>query len=412
MQFIRTSLYTFLAMQLIVVTNVFGQTHEWGSSGTPTWTLDKITMGRNFDFAIRDIHIYKDLATFPLGAPYTDKTSGLRLQVIDALGANNTWDVYAESTSGFQIRKIDEPNDPLTGFRLWSGNQSEQYAAQRAGLWTDDARTHFQIGDYRPITFSSTGGNGDGIFGAYMGFNAYLGQPENLAATVTKMEGNFGGSILATDYNGNVELQTFDQNTATQVTGLTYNPQFTFSNKGTLEFKSQSEAWTDSHWGVIMKSELGSAWTISEPNSDGNYMGIGMTEGGWYFIRSKNAPGATANLDGTCGKYAFVVTKEGKAIAREVEVSRTGWCDYVFADDYDLAELSEVEAYIQENKHLPGVPSETEVINNGLQLGEMSAIHMQKIEELTLYVIELQKNYEKLQRQNEHLQTQMSALQK
>jgi hypothetical protein len=87
---------------------------------------------------------------------------------------------------------------------------------------------------------------------------------------------------------------------------------------------------------------------------------------------------------------------DGKITAKEVEVKSDVWADYVFHDDYKLKSLNEVEAFIKENKHLPGIPSEKEVIENGLSVGEMNRKMMEKIEELTLYVIELEKEVKKL----------------
>ncbi|MBL4652559.1 MAG: hypothetical protein JKY53_06795 [Flavobacteriales bacterium] len=67
------------------------------------------------------------------------------------------------------------------------------------------------------------------------------------------------------------------------------------------------------------------------------------------------------------------------------------WPDYVFEKKYDLMSVHEVEQYIKENKHLPGVPSEKEVLENGIDLGAMDAAILKKVEELYLYVIELKK---------------------
>ena len=82
--------------------------------------------------------------------------------------------------------------------------------------------------------------------------------------------------------------------------------------------------------------------------------------------------------------YRFSVN--GKIRAQEIKVY-TGWADYVFADNYELLTLEETEAYINENKHLPGIPSEKEIeANEGVNLGEMQKLQMAKIEELTLYM--------------------------
>ncbi len=67
------------------------------------------------------------------------------------------------------------------------------------------------------------------------------------------------------------------------------------------------------------------------------------------------------------------------------------WADYVFSENYDLLTLDEVESHIIENGHLKDIPSEKEVMENGINLGEMDALLLQKIEELTLYIIEQNK---------------------
>ena len=86
----------------------------------------------------------------------------------------------------------------------------------------------------------------------------------------------------------------------------------------------------------------------------------------------------------------------GNIKCKQVEVSLTGWSDFVFNEDYKLMPLEELDQYLKEHKHLPDVPSAEEVISNGNNLGEMDAILLQKIEELTLYVIELKKENEQL----------------
>lgn len=89
----------------------------------------------------------------------------------------------------------------------------------------------------------------------------------------------------------------------------------------------------------------------------------------------------------------------GKIDCKEVEVYLAGWSDFVFAEDYQLRTLTEVEVYVKAHKHLPGLPSEQEVIENGINIGEMNAILLEKIEELTLYMIELKKENEEMKNQ-------------
>jgi len=83
--------------------------------------------------------------------------------------------------------------------------------------------------------------------------------------------------------------------------------------------------------------------------------------------------------------------------ARGIRIDNNpGWPDYVFEDDYNLLPLSEVEQYIQQNKHLPQIPSAREVEENGVELGDMQRKLLLKIEELTLYIIQMQKEIDEL----------------
>lgn len=91
---------------------------------------------------------------------------------------------------------------------------------------------------------------------------------------------------------------------------------------------------------------------------------------------------------------------DGKIICEEVKVKLSqNWPDYVFGEDYELAPLSEVASFIDENHHLPGVPSAAEVEQNGITLGEMDAAILEKVEQLYLYTIELEEKVKALEAQ-------------
>lgn len=123
-----------------------------------------------------------------------------------------------------------------------------------------------------------------------------------------------------------------------------------------------------------------------------------LNAGGTSYILGGLALGKTTISSG----YKFDVN--GKIRANEIVVNSTG-ADFVFEADYNLKSLEEVEYYIKENKHLPGIPSAKEVEENGVSLGEMQTKLLQKIEELTLYVIELKK-------ENDILNTKVNGLDK
>ncbi|MCB2380575.1 hypothetical protein LGH70_23490, partial [Hymenobacter sp. BT635] len=72
------------------------------------------------------------------------------------------------------------------------------------------------------------------------------------------------------------------------------------------------------------------------------------------------------------------------------------WADYVFEKDYKLTPLPELEAYVTQNKHLPEIPTTAEVTANGANLGEMNVLLLKKVEELTLHLIDLNKQVQQL----------------
>ncbi len=96
--------------------------------------------------------------------------------------------------------------------------------------------------------------------------------------------------------------------------------------------------------------------------------------------------GSTAVLP----KSGYKLSVDGKVVCEELLVQLSPWPDYVFNSDYDLKPLSEVATYIEENNRLPGIPAAEEIETEGLNVGEMQKLMMEKIEELTLYMINLQ----------------------
>jgi len=99
---------------------------------------------------------------------------------------------------------------------------------------------------------------------------------------------------------------------------------------------------------------------------------------------------ATGNVGIGTDNPTYKLSVLGNIRSTEVVVE-TGWADYVFDEKYKLNSLDEVEKFIQQNKHLPNVPSAKEIQTNGLQLGDTQKRMMEKIEELTLYMIETNK---------------------
>lgn len=151
---------------------------------------------------------------------------------------------------------------------------------------------------------------------------------------------------------------------------------------GGMFFQYINERWKESHehnWQGVLQNPWTDAMHINDNNGK-----IGM---------------GTSNFVGDFRLYVA-----GGILAERVKVELQGnWPDFVFAEEHPLEELEAVEAFIETNHHLPGIPSAAKVAEDGIDLGQMDAALLQKIEELTLYVIQLKKD-------NEALQVEVEAL--
>jgi hypothetical protein len=101
-----------------------------------------------------------------------------------------------------------------------------------------------------------------------------------------------------------------------------------------------------------------------------------------------------------------IYAEEISVIANAMDIS---WYDHVFNQDYKLMSLSELEQFIKINKHLPEIPSEKEVKENGLDLAKISGKLLLKIEELTLYIIEQEKKVQEMQKRLSELEARQGG---
>ena len=118
---------------------------------------------------------------------------------------------------------------------------------------------------------------------------------------------------------------------------------------------------------------------------------------GGNFGINTSAPQYQLDVRGTIFGTGLIV--DGAIKAQEIIVTPTPTADYVFDKDYSLPSLQEVESYVKENKHLPEIPSATEMEQNGVNINELTIQLLKKIEELTLYTIEQEKRIKLLEQQ-------------
>ena len=136
-------------------------------------------------------------------------------------------------------------------------------------------------------------------------------------------------------------------------------------------------------------------------SSAGTRIGVyGFASGGvtnWAGYFPGNTYSSQLMVGTTTGATGYIANIGGKLIAEEVRVAlQANWPDYVFNSDYKMLSLDELESYVTEFNHLPGVPSACEVEQNGLHLGQMQNVIMEKTEENTLYILQLKKEINEL----------------
>lgn len=117
-----------------------------------------------------------------------------------------------------------------------------------------------------------------------------------------------------------------------------------------------------------------------------------------------NATSMTINCPVTCKNSFDVISLNANNIkTNDITVDLSNAADYVFEDNYNLKSLSEVESYVKENKHLPGMPSASEFAEKGMSVSEMSNKLLEKVEELTLHLIRLEKENLELKKEIQDL---------
>jgi len=127
--------------------------------------------------------------------------------------------------------------------------------------------------------------------------------------------------------------------------------------------------------------------------------GTALQVNGTLLVSSSTGPAGNLNVEGTISTNNFSSNNcyvRGQIRGQEVVVTMIGWPDYVFEKEYKLMPLSVVKDSVNKYKHLPGIPSMDDILKNGANVGDVQALLLKKIEELTLYTISLQEQVDQL----------------
>ena len=315
--------------------------------------------------------------------------------------------------------------------RVGIGNSIPGARLDIAGTGTYDlsgSYADFRLGDATYNLKMGVANAGGGAGDAYVaGSNRlYLGTANTFASSQT-VAINPDGTVGIGGYLANAKLGvTGDVASTLPIISATNTYVGNADVRGVIAVSKANDGWgvgvdgTGGYIGGLFTSNAG-AYASYGYGVYGTATGTAGTRVGVY----GNASGGTTNwggyfdaktymselrVGGTAGATGYVAAINGKLIATEVRVQpQANWPDYVFGKDHVLLSLEELENSINANKHLPGIPSATEVKEGGIMLGEMQTKQMEKIEELTLYVIELGKQNKELKNEIEVLKTLVNS---
>jgi hypothetical protein len=258
------------------------------------------------------------------------------------------------------------------------------------------------------------------VGGALHFINVPTQSPGPLTQTFTnsQMVGMTSMTILQ---NGNVGIGTnspthkLDISTNADPNGIRINQTGNSTdNRSEIEFDHNSQE----DWAIGSNAKSGNSYFYIWSNTNkvnGNAFFIdgnnGMTGIGTWWPSAKlevagnfKATAVGIGIDPPLSTDSYKLFVAGGIAAQEVKVTSQTFPDYCFADDYQLMSIPELRKYIAQNKHLPGLPSAKEVAdNNGFELGDMQKKLVEKVEQQTLYILDLQKQINELKQQMESL---------
>ncbi|MFD2581617.1 hypothetical protein ACFSR6_03885 [Pedobacter vanadiisoli] len=264
----------------------------------------------------------------------------------------------------------------------WFGGTVQQIEGRRAVLRLAPSLS----GDLGTILFK--GAFSEGVTSSEDEFHLnYVSNPADpyLALGAYK---NGHKTILSLKGVGHVGIGTETPNSTLTVrsasTGVSIHPGAS-PYFGTLAFNRESGT------GAIFDPS-GKAFQINNGGGDQNlHIQVYNGDGTLVTNNSLVISGANGNVGIGTANLTDALTVAGKIGAREIKVSTNAGADFVFDPDYNLPDLTELEQFVKTNKHLPEIPTAQQMVENGVNLGELNIKLLQKVEELTLHLIEKEK---------------------
>ncbi|WP_423147014.1 hypothetical protein [Rubrolithibacter danxiaensis] len=274
-------------------------------------------------------------------------------------------------------------NETIDGNKTFTGTTSLSNTTFGAGIWTPYLNDVSVTGNYKVVTRNKTTGKLETIEPIAL---AGGGSLDESGLVHKELEETITGSKT---FNGNTTFNT------THFTGPTY---FT-----TIYAPYLNDNSTAGNYRIITKNQTTGKLESIDPTVLGGGGGVSSgasktadetISGSWNF---------TNNIGIGIANPTDKLAVNGRIRAKEIKVETANFPDYVFRNDYPLLSLSDLEKFIKANNHLPEVPSAAEAERNGVDLGEMNKILLKKVEELTLHLIEQNKEISHLKKDIEAL---------
>jgi hypothetical protein len=319
------------------------------------------------------------------GGGVFDRFAGLTLRNINGRACASLGNYYPWQDTRLLIKAFTRPTattNALTNALVVLSSENTDLLRVRndgnVGIARANPMERLHIGDL--ITIHDGGGK-------FMGFNAYYNSQNNRVENIQAGRASVTIGVGDAVSNPSVFAIKIDQSqnigpVMTSFKGLSMN---TTGNVG-IGVESPTARLEVRSGGTSATSNV-----LLVSNSAGSSL-LTVREGGKVLI------GPSTVSSGTHADFRLSV--DGKVVAKSFVATMTGWADYVFEPSYQLMPLDSLEAYITEHRHLPGVPTTQQVTSQGVDVTETMVTLLRKVEELTLYVLELKRENATLRREH------------
>ncbi|HEV8513589.1 MAG TPA: hypothetical protein VGQ59_09935 [Cyclobacteriaceae bacterium] len=312
------------------------------------------------------------------------------------VGGGNTGPIYGR----FQVNQSSDASDQGIAILNGSGGRSMR-------IWTDSNNSYIYSNGAgtSPIILNNGGSVGIGTTSPSAGLDIFKSSTNDLALQVNSSGPGWGsgiqfkntsangktygfysgqdGSFHLADVNNSIDRLAIGSNGYVGIGTTTPSSMLDIqSGPATSALRLQGGLPYNTYYLDVTPFLRSSPWTV------GYSFNLKSSDGAWDNVLSMIGGNVGIGNNNPDAK----LTVSGQVHAQEVKVTvNAPGPDYVFEKDYKLTSLEEIKNYIDQNRHLPEIPSAKEMEKNGVQLGEMNMLLLKKIEELTLYMIDIKK---------------------